>query len=127
MSGISNYSPAGQSGYLLPTGYLSTQGSQIVDARGNNVRIASVGYFTWNGASSQQIQSDIAGIKAAAANGAVTRQAVRDAVFHPGVKYDTVLGTITFDEVGDTTQRIISLYKVEGGAWKFVEEINYGN
>ncbi|MBN8899278.1 MAG: hypothetical protein J0H35_14060, partial [Rhodospirillales bacterium] len=30
---------------LLPTGYLSTQGSQIVDASGNPVRIASIG---WN-------------------------------------------------------------------------------
>ena len=30
---------------LLPTGYLSTSGSQIVDAKGNDVRIASVG---WN-------------------------------------------------------------------------------
>jgi len=68
----------------------------------------------------------IAGIKAAAANGAVTRQAVRDAVFHPGVKYDTVLGTITFDEVGDTSQKIISLYKVENGDWAFDSQIDYG-
>jgi branched-chain amino acid transport system substrate-binding protein len=38
-----------------------------------------------------------------------------------------VLGSVSFDKVGDTTQRIISLYKVDGGKWTFVEEINYGN
>ena len=25
------------------------------------------------------------------------------------------------------SDKVISLYKVEGGAWKFVEEVNYGN
>lgn len=38
--------PAGRGGYLLPRGYLSTRGSQIVDDRGRPVRIASIG---WNG------------------------------------------------------------------------------
>jgi endoglucanase len=37
---------SGQGGYLLPAGYLSTDGSQIVDAAGNPVRIDAVG---WNG------------------------------------------------------------------------------
>lgn len=38
---------AGRGGLLLPQGYLSTRGSQIVAADGSNVRIASIG---WNGA-----------------------------------------------------------------------------
>jgi branched-chain amino acid transport system substrate-binding protein len=69
----------------------------------------------------------IEGIKAAVTGGDVTRETVRAAVVDKGAAFETVLGSVSFDEVGDTTQRIISLYKVDGGAWKFVEEINYGN
>lgn len=69
----------------------------------------------------------VEGIKAAVAGGEVTRETVRAAVVDKGTVFETVLGSVSFDAVGDTTQRIISLYKVEGGAWKFVKEINYGN
>ena len=40
------FMPAGRGGSLLPSGYLSTAGSQIIDASGSPVRIASVG---WDG------------------------------------------------------------------------------
>jgi branched-chain amino acid transport system substrate-binding protein len=69
----------------------------------------------------------VEGIKAAIAGGDVTRETVRAAVVDTGTVFETVLGSVSFDAVGDTTQRIISLYKVDGGAWKFVKEINYGN
>ena len=69
----------------------------------------------------------VEGIKAAIAGGDVTRETVRAAVADKGTVFETVLGSVSFDAVGDTTQRIISLYKVDGGAWKFVKEINYGN
>ena len=69
----------------------------------------------------------VEGIKAAVAGGEVTRETVRAAVADKGTVFETVLGSVSFDAVGDTTQRIISLYKVDGGAWKFVKEINYGN
>jgi branched-chain amino acid transport system substrate-binding protein len=69
----------------------------------------------------------IEGIKAAVAGGTVTRETVRSAIIHPGTKYETVLGPVSFDDVGDTSQHIISLYKVEGGAWKFDKQIDYGN
>jgi len=65
----------------------------------------------------------IEGIKAAIAGGTVTRETVRDAVVHPGVKYNTVLGSVGFDDVGDTTQKIISLYKVENGDWVFDSQV----
>jgi endoglucanase len=45
MSGTTSFSPAGRGGALLPSGYLSTSGSQIVDPSGNVVRINSIG---WN-------------------------------------------------------------------------------
>lgn len=40
---------AGRGGKLLPDGYLSTRGSQIIDAKGNNVRIASIGWHGTDG------------------------------------------------------------------------------
>ncbi|MBN8907357.1 MAG: cellulase family glycosylhydrolase, partial [Rhodospirillales bacterium] len=49
---------------LLPTGYLSTQGSQIVDASGNPVRIASIG---WN-QGFDNIPASVAAMKAAGFN-----------------------------------------------------------
>jgi hypothetical protein len=43
------------------------------------------------------------------------------------VTYTTVLGDISFDEVGDTSKKVISLYEVVDGNWKFVEQIDYAN
>ena len=57
-------SPSGNGGFLLPAGYLSTQGSQIVDANGTPVRIASVG---WN-QGFDNIPASVAAIKAAGFN-----------------------------------------------------------
>jgi endoglucanase len=46
MSVTTTLGASGQGGYLLPAGYLSTSGNQIVDSSGNPVRIDSIG---WNG------------------------------------------------------------------------------
>ena len=43
------FAPAGRGGALLPAGYLSTHGSQIVDVRGNSVRVASIGWYGTEG------------------------------------------------------------------------------
>jgi branched-chain amino acid transport system substrate-binding protein len=40
------------------------------------------------------------------------RQAVQDG------SIDGVTGRVAFDEFGDTTTRILTVYKVDGGAWK---------
>ena len=67
----------------------------------------------------------------AAAKGDVTREAVRAGVTS-GASFDTVLGPVKFDAVGDTDQKIISLYKVDmtasdgKGDWVFVKQVNYG-
>ena len=62
---------SGRGASLLPAGYLSTRGSQIVDSAGNPVRIASVG---WDGTDSltfapyglwqSSLQQNITAIKA---------------------------------------------------------------
>ena len=48
--------PAGRGGSLLPPGWLSTRGSQIVDARGNVVRIASIGWYGTDGPAGYALQ-----------------------------------------------------------------------
>ncbi|MFZ9268092.1 MAG: branched-chain amino acid ABC transporter substrate-binding protein, partial [Candidatus Limnocylindrus sp.] len=64
-------------------------------------------------------------IKRAVAAGEVTRETVRAAVVDTAVTYSTVLGDLSFDEVGDTSQKVISLYEVVDGNWTFVEQVDY--
>lgn len=73
----------------------------------------------------------IESLKAAAAKGDITREAVRASAVDPANKYQTVLGELSFDANGDTSQKIISMYSVDlsldnGGGWKFEEQIDYG-
>jgi aryl-phospho-beta-D-glucosidase BglC (GH1 family) len=56
--------PAQAGASLLPSGYLSAKGNQIVDQNGNPVRIACVGYFS----PGNNIPADMAGIVAAGFN-----------------------------------------------------------
>jgi len=68
----------------------------------------------------------------AAAKGDVTRENVRAAGVDTATSFTTVLGPVKFDAVGDTNQKVISLYKVDmtaaggKGDWIFVKQINYG-
>ena len=67
----------------------------------------------------------------AVAAGDLTREAVRAGVTNTGTSFDTVLGPVTFDSVGDTSQKIISLYKTDPagadgkGDWVFDKQIDY--
>jgi branched-chain amino acid transport system substrate-binding protein len=66
-------------------------------------------------------------IKTAAAKGDVTREAVRAAGVNTATTFQTVLGPVTFDAVGDTSQKIISLYKVDMAKadWVFDSQVDY--
>ena len=70
-------------------------------------------------------------LAAAAAKGDITRENVRAAATDPATTFQTVLGPVQFDANGDTSQKIISLYKVDmtasggKGDWSFVKQINY--
>jgi branched-chain amino acid transport system substrate-binding protein len=63
---------------------------------------------------------------------AALRAAVRTYVFTTTNKFDTVLGTISFDENGDSSQKFISFYKVDPtaaggkGGWVFVKQQDFG-
>jgi len=38
-----------------------------------------------------------------------------------------VLGTTTFDENGDTSNKVISFYEVKNGKWEFVDQLKFEN
>ena len=66
--------------------------------------------------------------RAAATNPAdltALREAMRVAITDTSVTYDTVQGDITFDENGDTSQLIVSIYSVESGSWSFETQVDY--
>jgi branched-chain amino acid transport system substrate-binding protein len=60
------------------------------------------------------------------------REAVRVAGTDTAAKYSTIVGDITFNEDGDTSQKIVSIYSVDPagangkGDWKFETQVDYG-
>ncbi len=74
-------------------------------------------------------------IKRAAATSPADMTALKEAVRVAGidttVKYDTIVGSVSFDANGDTTQKIVSIYSVDPagangkGDWKFQTQIDY--
>lgn len=60
------------------------------------------------------------------------REKVRAYVTTGGQKFDTVLGSISFDENGDSSQKVLSFYKVDmtaadgKGDWAFDHQTDYG-
>jgi branched-chain amino acid transport system substrate-binding protein len=69
---------------------------------------------------------------AAAADKSALREAVRVAGTDTAAKYSTIVGDITFDANGDTSQKIVSIYSVDQAAangkgdWKFETQVDYG-
>ena len=65
------------------------------------------------------------------ADKAALREAVRVAGTDTAPKYDTIVGDITFDANGDTSQKIVSIYSVDPagangkGDWKFETQVDY--
>ncbi len=43
-----------------------------------------------------------------------------------GVSFEGVTGKVAFDEFGDTTNKQLTVYKVEGGAFKPVKSGTFG-
>src|SRR5579872_239347 len=39
--------------------------------------------------------------------------------------YKSILGTFSFDQNGDTTNRIITVYTVKGGKWTWADQVNF--
>ena len=59
------------------------------------------------------------------------REAVRVAGTDTTVKYKTIVGDISFDANGDTSQKIVSIYSFDPaggngkGDWKFETQVDY--
>ena len=91
---------------------------------------AAPGAYSASGYACAQIV--IEAIRTAAAQGDVTRENVRAAGTNTNTSFQTVLGAHQFDAVGDTNQKIISLYKVDmtagdgTGDWAFDSQVDYG-
>ncbi len=87
------------------------------------------GSYSANGYACAQIIIDA--IKTASAAGDPTREAVRAAGSNTATTFTTVLGPVQFDANGDTSQKIISLYKVDTagdngkGDWVFEKQVDY--
>jgi branched-chain amino acid transport system substrate-binding protein len=87
------------------------------------------GSYSANGYACTQIILDA--IKTASAAGDPTREAVRAAGSNTATSFTTVLGPVQFDANGDTSQKIISLYKVDmagdggKGDWVFEKQVDY--
>jgi branched-chain amino acid transport system substrate-binding protein len=56
---------------------------------------------------------------------AALREAVRKALSDTTHKYQTAMGEISFDANGDTSQKTVSVYKVEAGKWVPAKEITF--
>jgi branched-chain amino acid transport system substrate-binding protein len=88
----------------------------------------AAGAYSASGYACAQVVLDA--IKTAATKGDVTRENVRAAGVDTNTTFQTVLGPVKFDAVGDTNQKIISLYKVDmtlaDPNWVFDSQINYG-
>jgi branched-chain amino acid transport system substrate-binding protein len=74
-------------------------------------------------------------IKRAAATNPADKTALKEAIRVAGtdtaVKYDIIVGQVSFDANGDTTQKIVSIYSVDPagangkGDWKFETQVDY--
>jgi branched-chain amino acid transport system substrate-binding protein len=94
--------------------------------------IAPTGYAGTGFACAQVVLDALKRAGATAADKTALREAVRAAGTDTAAKYSTIIGDITFDANGDTSQKIVSIYSVDPAAangkgdWKFQTQVDYG-
>ena len=60
------------------------------------------------------------------------REAVRAHAVDPENRYETAIGTVGFDANGDSTQQVVSLYRVDpegadgAGDWALIKQQDFG-
>jgi branched-chain amino acid transport system substrate-binding protein len=139
---VGTYKPDGSNGGPVFTSVASVNISALPSAQKfltdypkayGNLGAYSAGSYDCAMVLMQAVKTALAkGVKAPAnsgdaAQGKVFRQAVIDAI--QGISYDGITGHIGFDQNGDTTSRIISIYTIadnpsQGDGWKFVTQLN---
>ena len=94
--------------------------------------ISPTGYAGTGFACAQVVLDALKRAGAKAADKSALREAVRVAGTDTAAKYTTIVGDITFDANGDTSQKIVSIYSVDQAAangkgdWKFQTQVDYG-
>jgi branched-chain amino acid transport system substrate-binding protein len=94
--------------------------------------ITPTGYAGTGFACAQVVLDALKRAGATAADKSALREAVRAAGTDTAAKYTTIVGDITFDANGDTSQKIVSIYSVDPAAangkgdWKFQTQVDYG-
>jgi branched-chain amino acid transport system substrate-binding protein len=94
--------------------------------------IDPTGYAGTGFACAQVVLDALKRAGATAADKSALREAVRAAGTDTTAKYTTIVGDITFDANGDTSQKIVSIYSVDPagaggkGDWKFQTQVDYG-
>jgi branched-chain amino acid transport system substrate-binding protein len=89
------------------------------------------GYAASGYACAQVILQALGAVASTATSPAALRAAVRAYATNPANKFNTQLGTISFDSNGDTSQHIISFYKTDmtaasgKGNWVFVRQQDF--
>jgi branched-chain amino acid transport system substrate-binding protein len=88
---------------------------------------APTGYSA-TGYACMQVILDAMGRAAESADMAALRENLRAAAVEPGHTYTTVTGEQSFDENGDTSQKIISFYGYDAASnnWVFKEQLDFG-
>jgi branched-chain amino acid transport system substrate-binding protein len=82
------------------------------------------GAYTANAYDAANIEIQAIGVAIKAGGGnKPDREAVRKAIV--AVNYTGAIGHTTFDNNGDTSNRIISFYQTTGGKWTFVDQITF--
>jgi branched-chain amino acid transport system substrate-binding protein len=93
--------------------------------------IDATGYAGQGYGCAQVVIDAIGRAGATAANAEAMREAVRAAGTATDHTYKTILGDITFDANGDTSQKIVSIYSFDAagadgkGDWKFATQVDY--
>jgi branched-chain amino acid transport system substrate-binding protein len=90
------------------------------------------GYASTGFACAQVVLDAIARAAATSPSSDKLREAVRAAAVDTTHSYTTIMGSITFDANGDTSQHIVSIYAFDPagaggkGDWSFKEQVDYG-
>ena len=103
-----------------PTEELESAQSFVTDyeAAGFSEPYEAYGAYSYDAA-----QTIIEAAKVALADADEVTEEVRTAMVEAAaeVEFEGVTGTVSFDEYGDTTNKTLTVYKVEGGKWAPVE------
>ena len=84
-------------------------------------------------ACAQVILDGLQAVSANAPDANGLREALRAAVVDPTRRYETVLGTVGFDENGDSTQQFVSIFRVDpaaldgAGDWAVLKQQDFGS